>query len=233
MKTKFIYLIILALLTNSYTFSQKKRKSLVLFDKELSNFDVWLSIPRKEVTGLPEGTYQADKMRGGSPMGLNKDVKQIFSVIEENGEPVLKITGEIFGALTTKKEYENYHLSIMFKWGDKKWEPRLDEKRDSGILYHCYGEHGRFAHSWKTCLEYQVQENDLGDFIPLGGYTGKPKVGSPMVEIRGDFENVKNKKFDPKSEKYSNGRRMTEADQEGAPAAPWGILSHSYRPEGV
>ena len=225
MKNKFVYFIILLTLTTTHVFSQKKGKSIELFDKDLSQFDVWLSIPRKDVTGLPEGTFQSDKMRGGSPIGLNKDVKNIFSIIEEDGEPILKITGEIFGGLTTKKEYSNYHLSIMFKWGDKKWEPRLEEKRDSGILYHCYGPHGRFAFSWKTCLEYQVQESDLGDFIPLGGYTGKPKVGSPIVDIRGDFADKKEKKFNPLSEVYSVGKGYIQAASEhDAPHGEWNHL---------
>lgn len=221
LNSRFTFLIIILFSLNSY--SQKKSKSIELFDKELSNFDVWLSIPRAEVTGLPEGTYQSDKRTGGDPIGLNNDVKNIFSIIEENGEPVLKITGEIFGGLTTKEEYQNYHLSVMFKWGDKKWEPRLNQKRDSGILYHCYGEHGRFWFTWKTCLEYQVQESDLGDFIPLGGNSATPKVGSPIVDIRGDFKDEK--KFDPTSESYSVGKGYIQAASEhDAPHGEWNHL---------
>jgi len=139
-----------------------------LLDKELSQFETWIGIPHSTVKGLPEGTYQSgDIWKNGKPLGLNADVKKVFSVIEENGEPMLQVSGEIFGGLTTKKEYGNYHFSTLFKWGNKKWEPRLNEKFDSGILYHCYGEYGRFWLAWKTSIEFQVQQTDLGDFISL------------------------------------------------------------------
>ena len=223
MKNKYIFALSLSLVFTSFNFAQKKGETISLFDKDMSNFDVWLSIPRASIEGLPKGTFQSNNIKDGNPIGLNNDVKQVFSMIEENGEPVLKITGEIFGGLTTKEEYENYHLSVWFKWGDKKWEPRIDEKRDSGILYHCYGEHGRFWYTWKTCLEYQVQESDLGDFIPLVGNSGSPKVGSPIVDIRGDFKDEK--KFDPTSEIYSIGKGYIHAASEhDKPHGEWNHL---------
>ncbi|MFY0713513.1 DUF1080 domain-containing protein [Seonamhaeicola sp. NFXS20] len=221
MKTKII--ILLFAINGITSYSQKLNKPIELFDKELSHFDIWLSIPHSTVTGLPEGTYQSDKMNSGAPIGLNNNLKNVFSIIEENGEPVLKITGEIFGCISSKESFKNYHLSVLFKWGDKKWEPRLDKKRDSGILYHCYGEHGRFWNTWKTCLEYQVQESDLGDFIPLGGNSAKPKVGSPTADIRGDFEIEK--KYNPNSNVYSVGKGYIHAASEhDAPHGKWNHL---------
>ncbi|WP_406685444.1 DUF1080 domain-containing protein [Seonamhaeicola sp. MEBiC1930] len=223
MKTNQLLLITLLSLISINGFSQKKGKTIELLDKGLTNFDIWLSIPHSSVTGLPEGTYQSDKMNSGAPIGLNNNLKNVFSMIEENGEPVLKISGEIFGCISSKQSYKNYHLSVMFKWGDKKWEPRLDKKRDSGILYHCYGEHGRFWNTWKTCLEYQVQESDLGDFIPLGGNSAIPKVGSPTADIRGDFTNEK--KFDSNSEVYSIGKGYIQASSEhDKPHGEWNHL---------
>ena len=118
MKNKFFVFFLLFTLTISNSFSQKKGKSISLLDKELSNFDIWLSIPHTSVTDLPEGTYQSDKINSGDPIGLNNNLKNIFSIIEEDGEPVLKITGEIFGCISSKTSYENYHLSVMFKCND-------------------------------------------------------------------------------------------------------------------
>lgn len=195
-----------------------------LLDKDLSKFEIWIGSPHSTVEGLPEGTYQSDKVTRGKPMGLNADVKNVFSVIEENGEPVLYITGEIYGGLTTLQEYENYHLSMQFKWGEKKWEPRLNDKRDSGILYHAYGAHGRFWNVWKTSLEYQVQETDLGDFISIGGNTGKPKVGGPATDIRGDG-NADPKKYDPASDQYFSGKGYIHAASEpDSPHGEWNTL---------
>ncbi|VGO12804.1 hypothetical protein PDESU_01358 [Pontiella desulfatans] len=196
-----------------------------LLDMELGNFEVWMGIPHSSVKGLPEGTFQSDKVTQGVPMGLDADVKNVFSMIEQAGQPVLHVSGEIYGALTTKKEYGNYHLSLWHKWGDKKWPPRETVKRDSGILYHCYGEHGRFWNVWKTCLEYQVQETDLGDFIPLGGNAATPKVPGPQAEIRGDFDDKKEKRFDPASEVYSSKLGYVHACSEhDAPHGEWNHL---------
>jgi hypothetical protein len=149
--------------------STKKIDSASLFDAKLSNFEIWMGIPHSTVTGVPEGTPTSANCHEGMPMGLDNDIKNVFTMIEEDGEPVLHISGEIYGGLTTLKEYENYHLSIKAKWGDKKGDPRLNELLDSGILYHCHGEHGRFWKVWKSSLEGQVQETDLGDFIQISG----------------------------------------------------------------
>lgn len=149
----------------------------VLLDSELSQWERWLGVPHTSVQDLPVGTFQSSELNlHGDPsqaIGLNNDPKQVFSVIEENGKPVLAITGEIYGGLTSKHSYSNYHLSLQIKWGDKKWEPRLNALRDSGILFHCRGEHGAFWRVWKLCHEFQIQETDLGDYIPLGNESGK------------------------------------------------------------
>ncbi|TYA75020.1 DUF1080 domain-containing protein [Seonamhaeicola marinus] len=199
------------------------QKSFKLFDETLSHFEKWNGVPHTTIQGLPEGTYQSDNVHAGTPLGLNNDIKNVFTMITEDGELVLKITGEIYGGLTTKASYENYHLSVYFKWGDKKWPPRLNVKRDSGILYHCYGDHGRFWKTWKTCLEYQVQETDLGDFIPLGGNTAEPKVPGPKVEIRGT-RGEKKGKYDPNSDTYLKKIGYTDAYKE--PDAPHGEWNH-------
>ncbi|QBG46778.1 DUF1080 domain-containing protein [Verrucomicrobia bacterium S94] len=168
-----------------------------LFDQELSNFEVWMGIPHDSVEGLPPGTPTSPDCHNGIPMGLNNDVKNVFSIIEENGEPVLHVSGEIYGGLTTLESFENYHLQIMVKWGDKQWAPRENTLRDSGILYHCHGEHGAFWKVWKSCLECQVQESDLGDFIPLAG---------PRAEVRtAVVEGTKRRRYDAESEEYTGG----------------------------
>jgi len=202
---------------------QEHNKSIILLDSDLSLFEKWIGVPHTTVKDLPVGTFQADIVTKGSPLGLNNDVKNTFTTTTENGETVLNISGEIYGCISTKANYSNYHLSTLFKWGNKKWEPRINAKRDTGILYHSYGDHGRFWNTWKTALEYQVQEQDLGDFIPLDGNTASPKVGGPIVEIRGDFSEVK--RFDPNSNIYSSGSGYIQAASEhDAPHGKWNLL---------
>ena len=120
--------------------------------------------------GVPDSSLKSDFPRDSTgnyfqPVGLNNDMFDVFSVTEVDGEPAIRISGEIFGILVTEKEYENYHLSLEFKWGEKKYAPRADKKRDSGVLYHSTGKEGSWGGVWMNSKECQVQEGDCGDFI--------------------------------------------------------------------
>ena len=90
-----------------------------------------------------------------------------------DGEPAIRISGEIFGALTSKEAFGDFHLSLQYKWGEKKWAPKDKAARDSGILYYCVGEHGADGRGkfWMRSLECQMQEHDTGDFWSLVGVT--------------------------------------------------------------
>ncbi|MCM2372530.1 3-keto-disaccharide hydrolase [Aporhodopirellula aestuarii] len=181
-----------------------------LLDKNLSNFEVWMGVPHASVQGLPEGTYQSSTVTKGTPLGLNNDPKNVFSVTEVDGEPILHITGEIYGGLTSLEEFENFHFSTQFRWGEKKWEPRLSGLRDSGILYHCTGEHGRFWKVWKSSIEYQVQETDLGDLFALAGTSADVRVSG--------------RKYDPKSDVYLEKGNAISCTEPDAPHGEWNHL---------
>src|SRR5262249_32135647 len=83
----------------------------------------------------------------------------------KGGDGAVHGAGERFGALTTKDEYENYRLTIEFKWGAKKWPPRENAVRDSGVLLHCAGP----DKIWTRSIECQIQEHDCGDFWLVDG----------------------------------------------------------------
>jgi hypothetical protein len=129
--------------------------------KDLTGWDTWL--------GRPNGEKEV--------IGLNTDPRKVYSVVEEDGKPAIRISGEVFGALTSKGEYENYHLKLEFKWGNKKWPPREKAVRDSGLLYHCVGKHGAAGTFWMQSLECQIQEHDCGDFYSVAG---------PIVDVEGE-----------------------------------------------
>jgi hypothetical protein len=74
------------------------------------------------------------------------------------------------------EDFENYHFSTEFKWGEKRWPPRKKRKRDSGILFHCTGKHGAFWNVWMRCFQCQVQEHDCGDLIQLAGTSCQVRV---------------------------------------------------------
>jgi len=91
--------------------------------------------------------------------GVNHDPKNIFQIRQDG---VLYVTGEIFGYIATLKEYEDFHLKLEFKWGEKKWPPRLNQKRDSGICYFFPDDSPDVV--WPKSIECQIQEGDVGDF---------------------------------------------------------------------
>lgn len=155
----------------------KSKDWAALLDDDLSQWEVWTGVPHKSVQNLPKGIMGVDNvMKQGRPIGLG-DPMGIYQIEKDKaGDPIVHISGEIYAGLTTKKDYENYHLTLLFKWGEKKHEPRLNQKRDNGLLYHCYGNHGAFWKVWKRCLELQIQEEDFGDLYTLAGTKATTKV---------------------------------------------------------
>ncbi|OAI50515.1 hypothetical protein AYO44_17705 [Planctomycetaceae bacterium SCGC AG-212-F19] len=135
--------------------------------KDLSGWETWLGRPHKSVMDLE--LKKNDKGDYTEPLGLDKDPKKVYTVVEADGKPAIRISGEIFGAITTKDEFENYHLKLEFKWGEKRWPPREKDVRDSGLLYHCVGPHGAAGSYWMQSLECQIQEHDCGDYWSVAG----------------------------------------------------------------
>jgi len=122
--------------------------------------------------------------------GKNFDPTRIFGV-ERDG--ILRISGEKFGYVATDEVYENFHLRLQFKWGQKKWPPRENAKRDSGILY--YFPEGATDKVWPKSVECQIQEGDCGDFwlidnttISVNGQRNTPGETVQIVKQK-DAEN--------------------------------------------
>ena len=144
------------------------KKWTPLLDKNLTQWDIYLSYPDKSqnIEGMPrdaDGKYT-------EPIGLNKDRWGVFTVKEENGEPILHVSGEIYGSLSTKQEFENYHLKLQVKWGEKTFAPRKTEPMNSGLHYNAVGPHG--AEYWKTWMrgqECQIMQGRFGDYWSQDG----------------------------------------------------------------
>ena len=49
--------------------------------------------------------------------GFNNDLRRIYSVVSEDGESAIRISGQILGGLVTREEYGNYRLRLQYKWG--------------------------------------------------------------------------------------------------------------------
>ncbi len=136
-----------------------------LLDKSLSQWETYLSF--RHTSGYSGKAPTDEKGQPIPPIGYNKDTAKVFLIVEESGAPVLRVSGEFYGCLFTKQEFENYHLRLKVKWGTRKWEPRIELLRDSGLLYHSVGESGvDYWRSWMLSQEFQIMEGHMGDFWP-------------------------------------------------------------------
>lgn len=141
--------------------------------------------------------------------GKNKDPEQVFTV--QDG--AIRVSGQVFGGFITEREFENYHLVVEFKWGEKTFPPRAKATRDSGILLHCVGEDGAAGGVWMESIECQMIEGGTGDFILVGGKKTTPSM-TAEVEFRptGKQEKDKERRKEPyfkpggKAMKFTGGR---------------------------
>jgi len=131
------------------------------------NLDGWYSFLEKTDFEDPEGNFKVE-------------------------DGLLHVMGKNFGYVATKESYENYHLKVLFKWGEKRWPPREDARRDSGVLYH-FGIEQK-DNVWPKSIECQVQEQDCGDIWCVGTMLDSPNKdeqawGMKHVFRSEDFEN--------------------------------------------
>ncbi|MCC6463556.1 MAG: DUF1080 domain-containing protein [Saprospiraceae bacterium] len=180
--------------------------------KDLSGWDTYLGAQFPE-----KGTDRS----GIAPIGLNKDPKGVFSVVTEDQQKALRLSGEQFGGLSTRDEFENYHLQLQFKWGTRKWPPRENNKRDSGVLYHAVGEHGADWGFWMQSQELQIQEGDCGDYWGLAG------AGADIpVQKLGEKDWIYDPAgtLQPFSEQSAAGRHVARSLDAEKPAGEWNTI---------
>jgi hypothetical protein len=194
-----------------FTCSQRNEWTTLLNNKDLSGWDTYL--------GPAYDTINHDWSKNS--IGLNQDPLQVFSIVAEDGQPALRISGAHFGGISTLGEYANFHLRLEFKWGKEKHHPKKNSKRDSGLLYHAVGDHGADSGFWMRSQEFQIQEGDCGDYWGVAG--GSFEVPS-ILRDSGEYV------FDQKGtlirfhEKSPNGRRCIKNPDAEKPYGEWNVV---------
>jgi hypothetical protein len=151
--------------TAAYSDKSKKWKSL-FNGRDLSGWDSHLNKPLSSIN-IP-GIQKDSTGEYTKRLGLNNDPLKVFTVVKEDGAPAIRVSGQIFGYIVSNESFSNFHLRLQFKWGQKKWAPRLNEKRDAGVLYYSVGTPEKHPGTWMVSQECQIQEGDCGDFWPIG-----------------------------------------------------------------
>ena len=172
--------------------------------------------------------------RYAQPLGRDNDPLNVFSVVEQDGEPVIRVSGQVFGTLHTEQDYGNYHLRLQYKWGEKKWPPREDLRRDSGLLYAGIGEPGTVSGRWMQSHECQIQEHDTGDYWAVGAV----EIQIPSIPVQIDDDPLGSAwfQYDPSGERRRFGtfvtdsshrqenRRCVRASDEELPPGRWNTV---------
>jgi hypothetical protein len=153
--------------TATHSIAGKNKKWKSLFNGK--NFSGWDSHLNKPLSSIPIPGLEKDSTGEYTKrLGLNNDPLNVFSVVKEDGAAAIRVSGQIFGYIVSKESFSNFHLRLQFKWGQQKWAPRLNEKRDAGLLYFSVGQPEQHTGTWMTSQECQIQEGDCGDFWPIG-----------------------------------------------------------------
>lgn len=157
--------------------------------RDLAGWTTWLAKPHAsvELTGEPKDA----KGNYAEPIGANRDPLGVFRVVNVDGRPAIRVSGQIFGELRSAGSFANYHLRLQFKWGEQKWPPRdkATTRRDSGLLYHVHAAPGAEGRTWARSFELQIQEHDVGDLFAVGSLiavrsTAHPDApGAPPVYV--------------------------------------------------
>jgi len=194
-----------------------------LFDgRDLSGWETYMSVPLP--TSTVPGAERDVQGNYTKILGVGVDPLKCFSVVEVDGMPAIRLSGEGFGTLTTLESFSNYHLRLQFKWGAKKWLPDSGKKpRGSGLLYHAYGKHGDADEGkrWLHDQQFQIQEGNCGDYVV---------VGNTAADITAAKVDEKKFVYDPKavpltfSAKTPNQSRCSKMGMFEKPLDEWNTL---------
>ena len=145
-------------------------------------------LPRWACAQAAAGSLPAAGADGWISLLNGHDLTGWYSMLEKSGKDVAQtrkivmmeqdmlhilgneVTAEPMetGYLATHEEFENVHIRVEYKWGVKRFPPQTLAKRDNGILYGLVGA----DIVWPTCVECQIEEDDLGDAYLVNGVRG-------------------------------------------------------------
>jgi len=158
--------------------------------------------------------YLGTPLKGFDSLAQTASVDEVFKVVEEEGENLIRISGEINGSLATRDTFANYHLQLIFKWGTEVYT-----SRNSGLLYHSFGEFGEAIGTWMVNIECQLMHGRRGDTYLMNNTYCETEV----KEADGGFRYTPGgqvKKFS----KEHNGQGIKKAVDAENPPGEWNTV---------
>jgi hypothetical protein len=132
--------------------------------------------------------------------GIENDPRGIYSVVMLDGEPAIRISGEVWGALISRQELGDFHLRAEYKWGTLTWPPL--NLLDSGIMYLSNGPLGAVnaggpalsdpigSGAFMVSMEYQVLPRDVGGCYSLGPISFQAAARAPTSERADEWNQI-------------------------------------------
>ncbi len=177
-----------------------------LFDGvTFANWDRYLGIPVGETV----------------PLGLENDPRGVYSITNIDGEPAIRISGEVWGALISKEELADFELRLEYKWGSAVWPP-LNSK-DSGVMVLSNGALGAVnaggptlsnpigSGAFMVSVEFQIAGGDIGGLYNLGPISMQTAPRAQIPEIPSVWNKVTIVVRGASSEHFLNGQLVTSA----------------------
>ena len=127
------------------------------------------------------------------PLGLDDDPRGVFSVVSVDGEPAIRISGEVWGALISQEELGDLDLRLEYRWGTATWPPLLQQ--DAGVMYLSTGPLGAVnaggtalseppgSGAFMVSMEYQLTPGDEGAAYDLGPIAYRTVSRTPLPAL--------------------------------------------------
>ncbi|WP_367772799.1 DUF1080 domain-containing protein [Flavobacterium sp. WC2421] len=123
------------------------------------------------------------------------------SQVYEFTEGMIRMYGDNIGYLMTNASYENFELSLEFRWNmDEKYK-RDTGKKNSGVMYNIPSDAP--DHIWPQGIQFQIKENSTGDFVFLDNI--KAKVNGIFIDAGAS---VVSPKFDSNENPYGQWNKI-------------------------
>lgn len=141
MKGRAICVSLMALMMSSGAVIAAPQWTGLFNGKDLSNFDI--AYASRPVDGRPAS-----------------------AMFEVEGGVIHTYPGQAAGStqpsayFQTRDQYSDFALHLEYRWGDKKFAPRMARLKDAGLIFHVYES---MPNSWPHGIEYQIEEKDVGD----------------------------------------------------------------------
>jgi Domain of Unknown Function (DUF1080) len=149
--------------------------------RDLSNWDKYLATPNAR-----------------APLVPNQDPKHVFTVTTLDGEGVIHVSGEQYGAITTHASFTNVHFRLQFKWGLNRFGGRAHVGRDTGILYCGIGQPNPRT-GWMLSVENNIMEKGVGQWWSVNG---------AIIDAEGEWITPENELYIPYKKEGAGERNI-------------------------